>query len=135
MLKYVAEKKHLQSMMTLMKSESPAIRLESFHIFKIFVANPKKSRDVHVILYRNKEKLIAFLGGFLSGKTESDEAFKTELERVTKYIEDLAAPPTEEQNVEETEKEDPGSNTEEELVKEEVAHGSADDESKEAKKD
>ncbi len=95
MVKYVAESKHLQSAMTLLKSESAAICFEAFHIFKIFVANPKKSRNVHVILYQNKRKLIAFFGQFLAEKAANDDAFKHERESVVKYIADLAAPPAE----------------------------------------
>lgn len=93
MVQYVATKEHLQSAMVLMKNESAAICHEAFHIFKIFVANPKKSRNVHVILYQNKQKLIAFFEQFLSQKAADDEEFKNERKKVVQYIVDLEAPP------------------------------------------
>ena len=40
-------------------------------MFKIFVANPKKSKPVAEILVRNKKKLIEFLTKFQKDKGES----------------------------------------------------------------
>lgn len=42
----------------------------TFHIFKIFVANPNKSSDVATILSQNKTKLIAYLENFQTDKDD-----------------------------------------------------------------
>jgi hypothetical protein len=40
------------------------IQFESFHVFKVFVANPKKPQQIIDILIKNKKKLITFLTNF-----------------------------------------------------------------------
>ena len=78
--------------MTLLKNDSNAISHEAFHIFKVFVANPKKARDIHIVLWKNKEKLITFLQSFLSDKAKEDESFAEEKKIVIKHLEDLPIP-------------------------------------------
>ena len=42
-----------------------ALTLSTYHIAsQVFVANPKKTLDVIAILYKNKEKIIAYLTNF-----------------------------------------------------------------------
>jgi calcium binding protein 39 len=36
----------------------------AFHVFKVFVANPKKTEEIILVLCRNKIKLIPFLEMF-----------------------------------------------------------------------
>jgi calcium binding protein 39 len=55
-----------------------AIQFEAFHVFKIFVANPKKSPGIVDILARNKRKLIEFLQKFQKDKENADEQFNEE---------------------------------------------------------
>eukprot|EP01084_Bolivina_argentea_P302596 522338_1 len=74
MIRYIAEKENLKIAMTLLKNDSNAISHEAFHIFKVFVANPKKARDIHIVLWKNKDKLITFLQNFLPEKAKEDEA-------------------------------------------------------------
>ena len=78
--------------MTLLQNDSNAISHEAFHIFKIFVANPNKARNIHVVLWKNKETLITFLQSFLSGKAKKDESFAEEKKIVIKHLEDLPIP-------------------------------------------
>lgn len=60
--------------MTLLKDSSQAIRLEAFHVFKIFVAYPDKPETVKRILQKNKEKLVEYLETFqLDGADAEDE--------------------------------------------------------------
>merc|ERR1712087_1001250 len=92
MIRYIAEKENLRIAMTLLKSDSHAISHEAFHIFKVFVANPKKARDIHIVLWKNKEKLINFLEGFLPEKAKEDEAFAEEKKIVIKHLEELPIP-------------------------------------------
>merc|ERR1719384_1799314 len=92
MIKYIATKENLRIAMTLLKNESNAISHEAFHIFKVFVANPKKERDIHIVLWKNKEKLITFLTNFLPEKAKEDEAFAEEKKIVIKHLESLPIP-------------------------------------------
>lgn len=48
----------------------------AFHVFKVFVANPKKPSEICSILYQNKTKLIPFLEAFQTDK--GDEQFYDE---------------------------------------------------------
>merc|ERR1712187_147722 len=92
MIAYIAQKENLKIAMTLLKNESNAISHEAFHIFKVFVANPKKERDIHIVLWKNKEKLITFLTNFLPEKAKEDEAFAEEKKIVIKHLESLPIP-------------------------------------------
>eukprot|EP00483_Globobulimina_turgida_P003280 UN03285 len=92
MIQYISQKENLKIAMTLLKNDSNAISHEAFHIFKVFVANPKKARDIHIVLWKNKEKLITFLHNFLPEKAKEDEAFAQEKKIVIKHLQDLAIP-------------------------------------------
>lgn len=59
---------NLKMMMNLLRDKSRNIQFEAFHVFKVFVANPKKPPQIEAILKRNKEKLLAFLKGFHNDK-------------------------------------------------------------------
>jgi Mo25-like len=59
---------NLKMMMNLLRDKSRNIQFEAFHVFKVFVANPKKPPQIETILRRNKEKLLAFLKGFHNDK-------------------------------------------------------------------
>ncbi|CAN0300133.1 unnamed protein product [Ectocarpus sp. 12 AP-2014] len=63
-------------MMNLLRDKSPNIQYEAFHVFKVFVANPKKPREVTKILVNNKAKLIAYLENFHNDR--DDAQFKEE---------------------------------------------------------
>lgn len=89
MIKYIDSRKNLKTIMNLLKSKSANIQLETFHIFKIFVANPHKSNDVATILSQNKTKLIAYLENF---QTEKDDPQFVDEKRL--LIETLKQMPT-----------------------------------------
>ncbi|KAH8921808.1 Mo25-like protein [Atractiella rhizophila] len=76
MTKYIAEEDNLKMMMNLLRDKSKNIQFEAFHVFKVFVANPKKPPQIEAILRRNKEKLIGFLQNFHNDK--EDEQFSDE---------------------------------------------------------
>lgn len=63
-IRFVSSKANLMTVMTLLRSEQKSIRLEAFHVFKVFVAYPNKSDEVKEILLRNKTRLIEFLTAF-----------------------------------------------------------------------
>jgi calcium binding protein 39 len=71
MMTYVADVGNLQLMMNLLKDSSKSIQFEAFHVFKVFVANPHKTRPVVDVLLNNRDKLLAYLEGF---QTERGEA-------------------------------------------------------------
>eukprot|EP00981_Chlorochromonas_danica_P002143 scaffold428_cov168-Ochromonas_danica.AAC.8 len=68
MMIFISSKLHLKTIMNMLKSKSMQIQYESFHVFKIFVANPHKSYEVASILYNNKEKLLKELPNPEGGK-------------------------------------------------------------------
>jgi calcium binding protein 39 len=57
--------------MNLLRHRSSQITFEAFHVFKIFVVNPKKTMEVAIILYNNRAKLISFLEQFHNDKTDA----------------------------------------------------------------
>ncbi|KAN0041251.1 hypothetical protein ACTFIV_003788 [Dictyostelium citrinum] len=76
MTKYISSAANLRLMMNLLRDKSKSIQYEAFHVFKVFVANPNKTKPILEILTKNKEKLIAFLSQFHNDKEEdqfSDE--------------------------------------------------------------
>lgn len=78
LMRYIGERKNLIMMMTLLRDRQNAVRYQAFHIFKLFVANPHKKDPIVKILMVNRQKLIRFLGNFLSKRDAKDEMFKIE---------------------------------------------------------
>lgn len=76
MMKYINDAENLKILMILLRQPSKHVQFEAFHIFKVFVANPEKSKPVFDILVRNKAKLIDFLQNFQ--KDKEDEQFVEE---------------------------------------------------------
>jgi calcium binding protein 39 len=97
MTAYVDSGEHLQKCMNLLRDERKMIQYEAFHVFKVFVANPKKSKEVKRILLKNREKLLKFLPRFLEDRTEDDQ-FTDEKSYLLRQIADLTSdespPPT-----------------------------------------
>lgn len=87
MTRYIADVNHLKVMMNLLRDKSRNIQFESFHVFKVFVANPQKPPAVVEILAKNKEKLIAFLTNFHTDK--EDEQFNEEKQLLITEIQRL----------------------------------------------
>ncbi|BGP57695.1 hypothetical protein JCM8202_005478 [Rhodotorula sphaerocarpa] len=87
MTRYIANEENLKVMMNLLKDRSKNIQFEAFHVFKIFVANPKKPPQIEAILRRNKDKLVAFLRNFHNDR--DDEQFNDEKAFLLQQIEAL----------------------------------------------
>jgi len=64
MTAYVDSPDHLKLCMNLLRDKSKNVQYEAFHVFKVFVANPKKSPAVENLLLRNREQLLRFLPKF-----------------------------------------------------------------------
>lgn len=58
-------------MMNLLRDTSANIQFEAFHVFKVFVANPKKPDAIAQILLNNRDKLVAYLKNFQNAKGAS----------------------------------------------------------------
>lgn len=87
MTHYIASPGNLRLIMNLLLDSRRNIQFEAFHVFKIFVANPKKPSDVQHILVRNKEKMLAYLTDFLSDR--EDEQFQEDRQLVLQEINSL----------------------------------------------
>jgi len=87
MTRYIASEANLKVMMNLLRDKSKNIQFEAFHVFKVFVANPKKPPQIEVILRRNKDKLLVFLKGFHNDK--EDEQFSDEKQFLIVQIQGL----------------------------------------------
>ena len=72
------------------KDNSPNIQFEAFHVFKVFVANPQKPSEIVSILFKNKDKLIAYLENFHSDK--DDAQFAEEKQLIIQTLAELEAP-------------------------------------------
>jgi len=78
MTRFIASVEHLKTVMVLLRDPSASIAYEAFHVFKIFVANPRKDGQVLELLLRNKERMLTFLATFLSQREAQDENFRDE---------------------------------------------------------
>lgn len=90
MLKYIASKHNLKTIMNLLRDKSLNIQFEAFQVFKVFVANPKKPVEVTSILYKNREKMIPFLEAFHIDK--EDQQFIDEKRLIIETLEQLENP-------------------------------------------
>lgn len=88
MTHYIASATNLQLIMQLLLDQRKNIQFEAFHVFKVFVANPKKTADVRRILLKNKSKLLSYLKDFLCDR--ADEQFHVDRNLILEEIRDLA---------------------------------------------
>lgn len=87
MTRYIVIPENLKLIMNLLKEKAKNIQFEAFHVFKVFVANPHKSKPVLDILLRNRDKLINFLPYLCNERV--DDQLKTEKEFILKQIREL----------------------------------------------
>lgn len=87
MTHYIASPRNLKLIMNLLLDKRKNIQFEAFHVFKIFVGNPRKSADIKHILIRNKEKMLAYLADFLIDR--EDEQFQEDRQLVLQEIQSL----------------------------------------------
>lgn len=74
MMRYICDMANMKIIMGMLRHKQPNIQFEAFHVFKIFVANPKKPEDISDILACNKQKLITFLQAFQNDKDDTQFA-------------------------------------------------------------
>lgn len=88
MTRYISSPDNLKLIMNCLRDRSKNIQFEAFHVFKVFVANPKKSQPILDILIKNQQKLLEFLPKFHSDRTD-DEQFNDEKAYLIKQIKEL----------------------------------------------
>eukprot|EP01060_Flectonema_neradi_P041112 TRINITY_DN963_c0_g1_i1.p1 TRINITY_DN963_c0_g1~~TRINITY_DN963_c0_g1_i1.p1 ORF type:complete len:388 (+),score=79.33 TRINITY_DN963_c0_g1_i1:125-1288(+) len=92
MQRFTQSTQQLKSVMTLLKDSSVHIKYEAFHVFKLFVANPKKTDDVKLILSMNKDKLLDYFESFgESAEGSIDPALQEEKNVLIREIKALPA--------------------------------------------
>jgi len=87
MTTYISNPTNLKLVMNLLRDKSRSVQYETFHIFKVFVANPNKTPAVLTILQSNRDKLLQFLTKFQADREE--EQFADEKSYLIKQIEAL----------------------------------------------
>ncbi|KAK4279122.1 hypothetical protein QN277_016875 [Acacia crassicarpa] len=82
MVRYVSSVGNLRILMNLLKEANKSIQLESFHAFKLFVANQNKPPEIVAILVTNKTKLLRLLASI----EKEDEQFQADKGQIINEI-------------------------------------------------
>lgn len=90
MMKYIDDRENLKLMMTMLKDKSKSIQFEAFHMFKVFVANPKQPYSVRLVLWNNKKRLISYLQTFHNDR--EDQQFIDEKNLVIQKMTEIERP-------------------------------------------
>mmetsp|Transcript_22545 Transcript_22545/g.46991 ORF Transcript_22545/g.46991 Transcript_22545/m.46991 type:complete len:383 (+) Transcript_22545:355-1503(+) len=88
MMRYISSLPALKSTMELLRDPHSAIQYEAFHVFKVFIVNPRKTDEIVKVLRMNKKKLVEYLQGRW-GEREGEGSFREERELVIKTLEEL----------------------------------------------
>eukprot|EP00048_Salpingoeca_helianthica_P022516 m.18704 g.18704 ORF g.18704 m.18704 type:complete len:327 (+) comp7425_c0_seq1:71-1051(+) len=88
MTRFIGTSDNLKMVMGMLRDSSKNVQYEAFHVFKVFVANPNKSKAINDILLKNKEKLVEFLGKFQNDRNE-DEQFAEEKQYLVKQLKEI----------------------------------------------
>ncbi|KAL8740973.1 MAG: hypothetical protein Q9190_006374 [Brigantiaea leucoxantha] len=91
MTRYVDDGNNLKICMTLLRDDRKMVQYEGFHVFKVFVANPRRSPSVERILVNNRDRLLRFLPTFLEDRTEDDQ-FTDEKSFLIRQIDSMNPP-------------------------------------------
>ncbi|XP_012473630.1 putative MO25-like protein At5g47540 [Gossypium raimondii] len=84
MVRYVTSLDHMRIMMNLLRDSNKTIKLDTFHVFKLFVANHNKPPEIISVLVTNRSKLLRFFGEFNIDK--EDEQFEADKSQIIKEI-------------------------------------------------
>jgi len=90
MMRYIADRQNLKLIMIMLRDKRPNIQFEAFHVFKVFVANPKKPDGITKILVDNRDKLIEYLRKFHNDK--DDQQFTEEKALLIQTLQKLTMP-------------------------------------------
>lgn len=91
MRNYIGEAENLKIIMNLLSDKSRNLQFEAFQVFKVFVANPKKSKPILDILIKNRDKLLLFLENFepIDNGRRDEQLFIEERDFVIHQIQQL----------------------------------------------
>ena len=92
MMRFISSRHNLKTMMTLLIDKSKNIQFEAFHVFKVFVANPRKPPEIVAALVRNKARLVGYLETFHADR--NDPQFMDEKALIIDTLGKLQAPPS-----------------------------------------
>ncbi|KAJ9146952.1 hypothetical protein P3X46_029164 [Hevea brasiliensis] len=84
MIRYVSSLDNMRILMNLFRDSKKTIQLETFHVFKLFIANQSKPPEIISVLVTNKSKLLRFFGDFNIDK--DDEQFEADKAEVIREI-------------------------------------------------
>jgi len=84
---FVRSSTNLKVVMNILIEKSKSVQFEAFHIFKLFLANPKKTDLVLEIFKRNKEQLLLYINNF--HPKEEDEQLEQEKEYLIQKLNTL----------------------------------------------
>ncbi|XP_074364470.1 putative MO25-like protein At5g47540 [Apium graveolens] len=87
MVQYVSSIDNMRILMNLLRDSNKTIKLEAFHVFKLFAANQNKPPEIVNVLVTNRSKLLRFFNDFHFDKEEED--FKSDKAQVVREIETL----------------------------------------------
>ncbi|KAK8555545.1 hypothetical protein V6N13_046073 [Hibiscus sabdariffa] len=90
MVRYVTSLEHMRIMMNLLRESNKTIKLDTFHVFKLFVANQNKPAEIISVLVTNRSKLLRFFSEFNIDK--ADEQFEADKSQIIKEIATLQQP-------------------------------------------
>nr|GMC72421.1 putative MO25-like protein At5g47540 isoform X1 [Ipomoea batatas] len=90
MIRYVNSLDNLIILMNLLRETSKPIQLDTFHVFKLFVANTNRPPGVSSVLANNKDKLLRLFVGLRTDK--EDEVFEADKAQILKEIGELEPP-------------------------------------------
>ncbi|XP_015881049.3 putative MO25-like protein At5g47540 [Ziziphus jujuba] len=80
MVRYVSSLAHMRILMNLLRDSNKTIQLETFHVFKLFVANQNKPPEIINVLVTNRSKFLRFFRDFNVDKdNEHFEADKAQV--------------------------------------------------------
>lgn len=85
MLAYVKRDQYLQIHMSLLVHNSLAVQMQAFHVLKLFVAVPSKTRKVQLILWKNRQRLAKRLTS-LRAALPQDDAFEADMNVVMQLL-------------------------------------------------
>lgn len=71
MMRYIGDRNNLKTIMIMLRDKRTNIQFEAFHVFKVFVANPKKPDSITAILVQNRDKLVEYLRKFHNDKDDA----------------------------------------------------------------
>ncbi|OAF69096.1 hypothetical protein A3Q56_03158 [Intoshia linei] len=87
--RFINDPENLRQMMKLLQHKSAKIKLDSYHIFKLFCVYENKSDDIANILSTNRDKILDYLKNFKSNHDDDKDKFNEEKAYLSKVLRQL----------------------------------------------